>query len=282
MKIVSFGGGCNVGQVEADVVKEAGGEFELLPEFDYVDATAGRYSGVTAVLFRRLAVSREMFLKLPDCIAAARYGAGLEAVDLEAATDLGILVVSNHTYGPDAVSSWAKSLFHTVRGEIHAWHQTVLDGDWRNDYPIISKPVSTLTAGVVGLGTIGQTLVPQLQGEFKRVVGYDLYADKSAAVVKDGLVELLDERESLLEVSNVVFILQGNNEAALVEFIGHMPIIGVALLLMLLGYGQRLKITHAFSAGRHRSREGRQPIAGAPTAGQTLNPIRKETAHDRV
>ena len=206
MKIVSFGGGCNVGQAEADVVKEAGGDFELLPEFDYVDAAANRYNGVTAALFRRLAINREVFVKLPDCIAAARYGAGLEAVDLEAATDLGILIVSNHTYGPDAVSSWAKSLFHAVRGEIHAWHQTVLVGDWRNDYPIISKPISTLTAGVVGLGTIGQTLVPQLQGEFKRVVGYDLYADKSAAVVKDGLVELMDDFESLLEVANVVFI----------------------------------------------------------------------------
>ena len=108
MKIVSFGGGCNTGQAEGDVVKEAGGEFELLPELDFIDATADRYSGVTAVLFRRLAINREILLKLPDCIAAARYGAGLEAVDLEAATDLGILVVSNHTYGPDAVSSWAK------------------------------------------------------------------------------------------------------------------------------------------------------------------------------
>ncbi len=174
--------------------------------FNDVDAAADRYRGVTAALFRRFTVSRETLLKLPDCIAVARYGAGLETVDLEAATDLGILVVSNHTYGPDAVSSWAKSLFHTVRGEIHTWHQTVLDGDWHDDYPIISKPVSTLTAGVVGLGTIGQTLVPQLQGEFKRVVGYDLYADKSAAVVKAGFVELMDDLESLLEVANVVFI----------------------------------------------------------------------------
>ncbi|MEL6172914.1 MAG: hypothetical protein AAFR02_13030, partial [Pseudomonadota bacterium] len=47
----------------------------------------------------------------------------------------------------------------------------------------------------------------------------------------------------MMAISNIVFIVQGNNEAALVEFIGHMPIIGIALLLLLLGYGQRLKIT---------------------------------------
>ena len=41
--------------------------------------------------------------------------------------------------------------------------------------------------------------------------------------------------------SNIVFIVQGNSEAALVEFVGPMPIIGAALLLLLLGYGQRPK-----------------------------------------
>lgn len=108
--------------------------------------------------------------------------------------------------GQAAVSSWAKSLFHAVRGEIHARHQTVLDVDWRNDYAIKSKPIKALTAGVFGLGTIGQTLVPQVQGEFKRVVGYDLYVDPPAPVVRAGLVELVDDFEALLDVSDVVFI----------------------------------------------------------------------------
>jgi uncharacterized membrane protein YphA (DoxX/SURF4 family) len=47
----------------------------------------------------------------------------------------------------------------------------------------------------------------------------------------------------VLLASNVLFIIEGNNEAALVEFVGHMPVIGVALVLILLGYGQRWKIT---------------------------------------
>jgi uncharacterized membrane protein YphA (DoxX/SURF4 family) len=46
----------------------------------------------------------------------------------------------------------------------------------------------------------------------------------------------------VLLASNVLFIIEGNNEAALVEFVGHMPIIGVALVLLLLGAGQRWKV----------------------------------------
>ena len=46
----------------------------------------------------------------------------------------------------------------------------------------------------------------------------------------------------VLLASNLLFIIEGNNEAALVEFVGHMPIIGVALVLLLLGAGQRWKL----------------------------------------
>ena len=48
---------------------------------------------------------------------------------------------------------------------------------------------------------------------------------------------------AVLLASNILFIVEGNSEAALVEFVGHMPVIGVALVLILLGYGQRWKIT---------------------------------------
>lgn len=51
---------------------------------------------------------------------------------------------------------------------------------------------------------------------------------------------------ALLFTSNILFIIEGNNEAALVEFVGHMPIIGVALVLILLGSGQRWSITRLF------------------------------------
>lgn len=46
----------------------------------------------------------------------------------------------------------------------------------------------------------------------------------------------------VLLASNVLFIVEGNKEAALVEFVGHMPVIGVALVLLLLGAGQRWKL----------------------------------------
>ena len=84
----------------------------------------------------------------------------------------------------------------------------------------------------------------------------------------------------MMAVSNIVFIAQSNNEAGLVEFIGHMPIIGVALLLLLLGYGQRLKITDAFSAPRLSSLRTRPQILNALNLGLSPKSIKTEHAND--
>ncbi|SIS77131.1 hypothetical protein SAMN05421759_103143 [Roseivivax lentus] len=104
---------------------------------------------------------------------------------------------------------------------------------------------------------MGQVFVAQYQWNFMEALGITIFDDRlfvlSAGMVEAvlGIVLILGTTVRLavlalsimMAISNIVFILQGNNEAALVEFIGHMPIIGVALLLLLLGYGQRLRIT---------------------------------------
>ena len=66
MKIISFGGGCDVGPVEEKVVEQAGGTFEIVPDLDGAAGLAGRYAGVDGGLFRRLTVNRDALMMLPD------------------------------------------------------------------------------------------------------------------------------------------------------------------------------------------------------------------------
>ncbi|WP_147127098.1 hypothetical protein [Shimia ponticola] len=93
---------------------------------------------------------------------------------------------------------------------------------------------------------------------FMATLGLDFFTDRlfvlSAGVMEVvfGIILVLGTTTRLnvlafsvvLFASNVLFLIDGNNEAAMVEFIGHMPVIGVALILLLLGAGQRLKITN--------------------------------------
>lgn len=127
---------------------------------------------------------------------------------------------------------------------------------------------------------LGQVFVAQYQWNFMEALGFTFFDDRmfvlSAGMVEAviGIVLILGTTVRLavfalslmMAISNIVFIVQGNNEAALVEFIGHMPIIGVALLLLLLGYGQRLKITDAFPNLMHNSIRSHAPVPNAEKA----------------
>ncbi|MEO9652065.1 MAG: DoxX family membrane protein [Roseobacter sp.] len=91
---------------------------------------------------------------------------------------------------------------------------------------------------------------------FLPALGFDFFTDRLFALsagfteVIFGVLLVLGATTRLtvlalsvvLLASNVLFIVEGNNEAALIEFVGHMPIIGVALVLLLLGAGQRWKV----------------------------------------
>ncbi|MEM7732868.1 MAG: hypothetical protein AAF280_08825 [Pseudomonadota bacterium] len=104
---------------------------------------------------------------------------------------------------------------------------------------------------------LGQVFVATYQWNFMAKLGFEIFDDRMF-VLAAGMVELaigmclilgttvriaVLTLSAMMALSNIVFILQDNKEAALIELIGHMPIIGAALVLLLLGYGQRLKIT---------------------------------------
>jgi uncharacterized membrane protein YphA (DoxX/SURF4 family) len=143
---------------------------------------------------------------------------------------------------------------------------------------------------------LGQVFLAQYQWNFLNALGFTFFDDRlfvlSAGMVEAviGIVLILGTTVRLavlalsimMAVSNIVFIVQGNNEAALVEFIGHMPIIGAALLLLLLGYGQRLKITDAFSVPRNSSKSNWSSILDAFNFGQSPKPIPTEYKNDKV
>jgi uncharacterized membrane protein YphA (DoxX/SURF4 family) len=105
---------------------------------------------------------------------------------------------------------------------------------------------------------MAESFLAQYHWNFMQAFGFELFTDRlfalSAGVIEVvfGVILVLGTTTRLnilafsvvLFASNVLFLIQGENEAAMVEFIGHMPVIGVALVLLLLGAGQRLKVTN--------------------------------------
>ncbi|MEM6940796.1 MAG: hypothetical protein AAF943_02335 [Pseudomonadota bacterium] len=125
----------------------------------------------------------------------------------------------------------------------------------------IMTGISLITLGIseklVG-AMMAESFLVLYQWNFMQALQIDFFTDRlfvlSAGVIEVlfGVIMVLGTTTRLnvfafslvLFASNVLFLIQGENEAAMVEFIGHMPVIGVALILLLLGAGQRLRVTN--------------------------------------
>lgn len=119
--------------------------------------------------------------------------------------------------------------------------------------------LSLITLGILEKlhgAALGQAFIADHQWNFMPVLGFDWFDDRLFVLsagfmeVVFGLILVLGvvTRLNILVVaglmlaSNIVFLLQDKHDEALAELIGHLPIIATALILLLLGYGQRLKV----------------------------------------
>lgn len=111
---------------------------------------------------------------------------------------------------------------------------------------------------------LGQAFLSQHNWNFMPMLGFDFFTDR-LFVLSAGVMEVVFGTiliigtttrintlvvSSFMLASNTVFLIVNNQEAALMELIGHMPIIGSALVLILLGYGEKIKITHWFAKNK--------------------------------
>ncbi|MEM1235707.1 MAG: DoxX family membrane protein [Pseudomonadota bacterium] len=120
---------------------------------------------------------------------------------------------------------------------------------------------------------LGQGFIAIFDWNFMPMLGFEWYTDQlfvlsaGAMEVIFGIILVLGviTRLNILVVaifmltSNIVFLLTGENENALLELVGHMPIIATAIILLLLGYGQRIKLKNPTL--RHDPRGGQSVAA---------------------
>ena len=136
-------------------------------------------AGARALVVRnRTKVTRELLESAPDLQVVARAGAGLDNIDVDAADDLGVVVVA--ALGANAVSVAE----HTVGLALAVARKTVpLDastraGDWNRE------PGHELAGGIWGLLSAGATAratARLARGLDMSVVAYDPYLDPAGA-----------------------------------------------------------------------------------------------------
>lgn len=141
--------------------------------------TAAR--GVDALLVQYAPISRQVFSARPELKAVARYGVGVDVIDLEAATEHGVCVVNVPDYCEDEVADQTLSLLLACARKTILLNNYLKKGNW--DYQI-AQPIYRLKGkklGLLGFGKIPRNLATKAVALGLEVIAYDPYVEQQLA-----------------------------------------------------------------------------------------------------
>ncbi len=174
---------------ERRVIEAAGGEFidaDRMP----LEQALRLCEDADGVLCRRLEVRRSMLERFRRCRILVRYGVGTDNVDVEAATDLGVIVGHVPSYCTDEVSTHAIALLAACVRHVAATDRRLRAGGWDVRRGETIHRMAGRTIGLVGLGGIGRTVARKLGGWGLRLLAADPFVEPRIAAELG--VELVD------------------------------------------------------------------------------------------
>lgn len=173
---------------------------DLIPDVEFIyaqckteDEVIEAAKDVDGLINQYAPISRKVIETLTKCKVIARYGVGVNTIDVRAATEKDIFVCNVTDYCLDEVSDHAMTLLLAAARKVTLLNNNVKKGIW--DFKA-AAPVFRLrdqTLGLVGFGQIPQQLAKKAQAFGLKVVAYDPFVPKERAGELN--VELLELNE---------------------------------------------------------------------------------------
>ena len=156
-----------------------------------------------AVLVTYAKITAEMIRQMTRCRIIARFGIGVDNVDIAAATEAGIVVTRVPDYCVDEVSDHTMALLLAVVRKIPFANSLVHAGRWGMPAVVPIHRLRGTVLGLVGFGRIPQLVAPKAKAFGIKVVAYDPYVSES--ITSAAGVERVDFA-TLLKISDYVSI----------------------------------------------------------------------------
>ncbi len=155
----------------------------LLEEASDCDAIMTQYARVGA---RTVAAMRR-------CRVIARYGIGVDIVDVDAATAAGVLVTNVRDYCTEEVADHAIALWLTLARKIPAYNRATHAGVWRWQAAAPVHRVRGRTMGIVSFGRIGRAIGSRALAFGVELLVHDPYVPGELIAERGGIKVEKDE-----------------------------------------------------------------------------------------
>jgi D-3-phosphoglycerate dehydrogenase len=135
-------------------------------------------------------IDRSALESARNLIVIARYGVGVDNVDLAAAEEKGIIVTNTPGANSISVAEMTIALILSLARNIPEITTATRKGEWprQNGITLEGKCI-----GLIGFGTIGKAVAKRLKAFDMRVIAHDLYPDKAFAAKYDIEIASLDQ-----------------------------------------------------------------------------------------
>jgi D-3-phosphoglycerate dehydrogenase len=143
-------------------------EEELIGKIAHIDAMI---VGIETITDKALQAAQRLKI-------IAKHGAGVDNIDVAAATGKGIALISAPGANSDAVADLTVGLFLALAREIPSANRSVRGGDWPR---IVGTQFNGKVLGIIGLGQIGKKVARRAQGFDMKILAYDIAEDESFA-----------------------------------------------------------------------------------------------------
>lgn len=156
-----------------------------------------RIDDAEVVLTNKTPLLRETIVSAPGLKYIGVLATGYNVVDIQVASERGIVVTNIPTYGTTAVAQYVFALLLAVCHRVEHHNQQVQQGRWTNgrdfcfwDYPLME--LSGKTMGIIGYGRIGKATAQIARAFGMRVLAYDAYVRDDCCTDLDTLLRSSD------------------------------------------------------------------------------------------
>ena len=162
--------------------------------------TIHEYNGI--IVRSRTKVTKEVIDNADNLKIIARAGVGVDNIDLNAATEKGIMVVNSPESTSITVAEHTMGLLLSMARKLTIADKSVKDGKWEKK-KFMGVELRNKTLGVIGMGRIGSQVVNRCKAFEMDALAYDPYLPEEVATQMG--VELTD-LETVLENADFITI----------------------------------------------------------------------------
>jgi len=146
-----------------------------------------------------IGIDAQLAARLPQLEVVAVHGVGVDAVDFAALDARGIPVTNTPDVLTDDVADLAVSLLLAAARRVPMLDRYVRAGAWQAKQPLTpSRALRGKTAGIVGLGRIGQAVASRLEGFGMRIAYYQRSTAQTAYPRSASLLALAADSDFLV------------------------------------------------------------------------------------